>query len=112
EGGVLDVEVVGQAGLQLGQQLGGAARGEDRRVDGDVGGEHGRPAGELPDVHVVHVDHPVVAGEVVADVGDRHAPRRGFGEYGEHLPQQDRKSTRLNSSHVKISYAVFCLKKK
>src|SRR5690606_39813079 len=27
-------------------------------------------------------------------------------------PDQDRKSTRLNSSHVKISYAVFCLKKK
>src|SRR5436309_6387227 len=25
---------------------------------------------------------------------------------------KDRKSTRLNSSHVKISYAVFCLKKK
>src|SRR5690606_41737839 len=28
------------------------------------------------------------------------------------LDAQDRKSTRLNSSHVKISYAVFCLKKK
>src|SRR5690606_39320908 len=28
------------------------------------------------------------------------------------LRKQDRKSTRLNSSHVKISYAVFCLKKK
>src|SRR5690606_39922405 len=27
-------------------------------------------------------------------------------------PLRDRKSTRLNSSHVKISYAVFCLKKK
>src|SRR3712207_7786306 len=27
-------------------------------------------------------------------------------------PQQDRKSTRLNSSHANISYAVFCLKKK
>src|SRR5690606_41176100 len=27
-------------------------------------------------------------------------------------PERDRKSTRLNSSHVKISYAVFCLKKK
>src|SRR6266700_4111397 len=27
-------------------------------------------------------------------------------------PQRDRKSTRLNSSHVKNSYAVFCLKKK
>src|SRR3989442_11036967 len=26
--------------------------------------------------------------------------------------EQDRKSTRLNSSHVRISYAVFCLKKK
>src|SRR5690625_6084525 len=29
----------------------------------------------------------------------------------DHVPQ-DRKSTRLNSSHVAISYAVFCLKKK
>src|SRR5690606_41372865 len=28
------------------------------------------------------------------------------------LMEEDRKSTRLNSSHVKISYAVFCLKKK
>src|SRR5437773_11232592 len=27
-------------------------------------------------------------------------------------PSQDRKSTRLNSSHITISYAVFCLKKK
>src|SRR2546430_11622764 len=32
-----------------------------------------------------------------------HAPR---------LPGRDRKSTRLNSSHSQISYAVFCLKKK
>src|SRR5690606_41502112 len=32
-------------------------------------------------------------------------------ESGE-LCESDRKSTRLNSSHVKISYAVFCLKKK
>src|SRR5690349_8629869 len=30
----------------------------------------------------------------------------------EHIHDQDRKSTRLNSSHVEISYAVFCLKKK
>src|SRR5690606_41443242 len=28
------------------------------------------------------------------------------------MARSDRKSTRLNSSHVKISYAVFCLKKK
>src|SRR5436305_8076076 len=32
--------------------------------------------------------------------------------YGRNLPGGDRKSTRLNSSHVRISYAVFCLKKK
>src|SRR5690606_40755565 len=31
---------------------------------------------------------------------------------GQIRPRADRKSTRLNSSHVKISYAVFCLKKK
>src|SRR5690606_41683011 len=30
----------------------------------------------------------------------------------ESISLEDRKSTRLNSSHVKISYAVFCLKKK
>src|SRR2546426_11616471 len=29
-----------------------------------------------------------------------------------HAPRSDRKSTRLNSSHLVISYAVFCLKKK
>src|SRR5437868_9619987 len=29
-----------------------------------------------------------------------------------HVRRSDRKSTRLNSSHVSISYAVFCLKKK
>src|SRR3712207_8349049 len=32
-------------------------------------------------------------------------------EFG-HCSQVDRKSTRLNSSHANISYAVFCLKKK
>src|SRR5699024_12440403 len=36
-----------------------------------------------------------------------------FEEYGmrNSIATQDRKSTRLNSSHVSISYAVFCLKK-
>src|SRR5437870_9699901 len=36
---------------------------------------------------------------------------RGFDEQ-DFARAQDRKSTRLNSSHVAISYAVFCLKKK
>src|SRR5437870_10387036 len=35
-----------------------------------------------------------------------------IGERRDTVPAQDRKSTRLNSSHVAISYAVFCLKKK
>src|SRR5690606_39701565 len=35
----------------------------------------------------------------------------GCAEMTRHI-ELDRKSTRLNSSHVKISYAVFCLKKK
>src|SRR3989440_3207420 len=38
--------------------------------------------------------------------GQLHFNRHGHGE------SEDRKSTRLNSSHDQISYAVFCLKKK
>src|SRR5699024_12793193 len=45
--------------------------------------------------------HAVVAHLGVDGVGEIHGRRSG-----------DRKSTRLNSSHVSISYAVFCLKKK
>src|SRR5688572_31556137 len=39
----------------------------------------------------------------------RRAASLGLGHHG---ALQDRKSTRLNSSHSQISYAVFCLKKK
>src|SRR2546430_16751552 len=35
-----------------------------------------------------------------------------LGHNGLHQEDRDRKSTRLNSSHSQISYAVFCLKKK
>src|SRR5262245_64090787 len=43
--------------------------------------------------------------------GDRHPTGRGpGGRSSDRRP--DRKSTRLNSSHLGISYAVFCLKKK
>src|SRR5258705_9355570 len=40
----------------------------------------------------------------------RSAPSRG--DPGLARPLEDRKSTRLNSSHLGISYAVFCFKKK
>src|SRR5438874_10459591 len=46
---------------------------------------------------------PAAGGSVVS----RHGRELAEGERA-----RDRKSTRLNSSHVEISYAVFCLKKK
>src|SRR3712207_6956454 len=39
-------------------------------------------------------------------------PSRGPARRPGHVSSSDRKSTRLNSSHANISYAVFCLKKK
>src|SRR3712207_7685897 len=47
--------------------------------------------------------------EVVAVASRRHVDRAGVADDVRVL---DRKSTRLNSSHANISYAVFCLKKK
>src|SRR3712207_7128761 len=47
----------------------------------------------------------VEPGAVVAEVV-------GVGAVGDRREAVDRKSTRLNSSHANISYAVFCLKKK
>src|SRR5690348_18124405 len=42
----------------------------------------------------------------------RHLRDQLLGQDDQHALAQDRKSTRLNSSHPSISYAVFCLKKK
>src|SRR5437870_9801209 len=49
------------------------------------------------------------------DRGERGRRQRGGGQHPSSAPLRpgsDRKSTRLNSSHVASSYAVFCLKKK
>src|SRR2546430_3832755 len=51
------------------------------------------------------VRRDVVADGIGHQIADGAAPPHP-------LPDQDRKSTRLNSSHSQISYAVFCLKKK
>src|SRR3712207_7470390 len=56
------------------------------------------------------LEHPVVS--VLNDVSDTGAVSVIFARIAEADPGQDRKSTRLNSSHANISYAVFCLKKK
>src|SRR3712207_6890019 len=70
-------------------------RGRRVRREGDTTGDHW---------HQVHL--PRTAQEDRRDVHDREAAHRHRGDGG------DRKSTRLNSSHANISYAVFCLKKK
>src|SRR5256884_5876032 len=58
---------------------------------GEVHGRRDRDVGDL---------HPMVRLVLVAEAPNDHRRR------------EDRKSTRLNSSHGYISYAVFCLKKK
>src|SRR5947209_12228329 len=66
----------------------------------------------LPIVRAGRVAAPTVeAGHLHRVVGvESHAVNRGRD--GRELRARDRKSTRLNSSHANISYAVFCLKKK
>src|SRR2546426_5215512 len=44
--------------------------------------------------------------------GDSPCTKSGYRPWSNRLIGGDRKSTRLNSSHLVISYAVFCLKKK
>src|SRR3712207_6893926 len=61
---------------------------------------------------VLAVDEGALQGEV--DEADRDAvlPERDLAQQQRRARRLDRKSTRLNSSHANISYAVFCLKKK
>src|SRR5690349_341723 len=81
-----------------------------------------RPDGSPGVYGVVHFAN-LAAGVVVLDDDDRvllvGQHRYTLDAYSWELPEGgvpagegDRKSTRLNSSHVEISYAVFCLKKK
>src|SRR5207253_9189785 len=66
-----------------------------RSRDGNRGG-NGEPGAQAD----IHADRPKKQAK------QRTEDHRADGEF------PDRKSTRLNSSHVAISYAVFCLKKK
>src|SRR5690606_40109970 len=68
--------------------------------------DHNQWASEI--LNELYRQVPYVADFEIDVVLDKVDAERGFG-FG-HI--EDRKSTRLNSSHVKISYAVFCLKKK
>src|SRR3712207_7755880 len=66
----------------------------------EPGGQHGGRDGEGG-----------LVGDGVGQPAGRERPDDG-PQGGRHLEHRDRKSTRLNSSHANISYAVFCLKKK
>src|SRR5690606_41960235 len=77
-------------------------RGTVRVADEPFG--QGVPAGGIPAPGEIWPDSRLLAA-LNANVGD-------LLSVGEIDLRVDRKSTRLNSSHVKISYAVFCLKKK
>src|SRR2546430_7664363 len=102
----------------------GTARAAARRPR--VGLVNGASRSVVED-RLVHVERLVEPAEAVASpdpledrpgqIGARYVGIReiGSGEVGadqQHLAQVDRKSTRLNSSHSQISYAVFCLQKK
>src|SRR5688572_32391542 len=82
---------------------------------------HGRRDGVAARVGGIGRVH-LVAGRrgIDVDVADRREDRIHAGQVADsnavgrvvHRLVRDRKSTRLNSSHSQISYAVFCLKKK
>src|SRR5437879_10720842 len=79
----------------LGVDLGDLVKGGESFVEFAFGGEE--DAGDVEEVRLIGLE-----GESAAD---------GLAGIGG-LAHRDRKSTRLNSSHRCISYAVFCLKKK
>src|SRR3712207_7934194 len=82
---------------ELGRQAGGEQQLEAERelVGARLGGVHRADA---------RVQQGQLVGQQVED------GRVGLARLEQ--PAEDRKSTRLNSSHANISYAVFCLKKK
>src|SRR5687768_18183376 len=65
---------------------------------------HKPPPTDQNSSHLVELDRPALRG------GDHGGFEHALGLVG--VGEVDRKSTRLNSSHGYISYAVFCLKKK
>src|SRR5690242_21063796 len=78
-----------------------------RSLDVGVAAQEPQQLGEHRAGVDLHCGHQREAlGQVEAHLVAEHAAGAGAGAVG------DRKSTRLNSSHMSISYAVFCLKKK
>src|SRR3989449_6631837 len=89
----------GEPGGAGARRLAGARPGEDPRGNGDHRVDAGRQTRDESGAEQGHE-------------GDERTMGQRVGEPVHHALQRDRKSTRLNSSHGYISYAVFCLKKK
>src|SRR5690625_5559797 len=79
------------------------ALAEDLGARGDITSRATVPASAQASFSIVAREQGVLAGRACAQLTFARVDRN---------IEQDRKSTRLNSSHVAISYAVFCLKKK
>src|SRR5215469_7838222 len=125
--------VPAKAGTRRGGLLGPRFRGGGGTVDivlAEIGPDHFRVAahlggGTVGDLAAV-IEHDHVIGDPHHDIHivlDEQYPDLLFVSHAEQKIVElgrlagieaggDRKSTRLNSSHVEISYAVFCLKKK
>src|SRR2546427_1179989 len=95
-------------GQDRAKHMGELKRGDERwdvfvemQPDAEVGAVRGR-------VHFVNGEHRRTTSWIFLERSEREIQER-FGEFS---AGGDRKSTRLNSSHSQISYAVFCLKKK
>src|SRR5436309_6556359 len=79
---------------------------QGERAPGHANGLAGCGAGRMQQVRICGARPALFLDQLHQPALDRGKHRTQF------VPALDRKSTRLNSSHVKISYAVFCLKKK
>src|SRR3712207_8839427 len=66
----------------------------------------------LPPGHYLTYDGEQVSVEEYWDFRYEPTPENNGRSEEDYVRELDRKSTRLNSSHANISYAVFCLKKK
>src|SRR5690348_17581592 len=70
------------------------------------------PISHLPDRHESRRKGPAVSRPCTLTTSPHRSGLARSNWRNRRLPRSDRKSTRLNSSHPSISYAVFCLKKK
>src|SRR5690606_41504801 len=129
QGGISDLKLgVAMIMVQLGTQLDKRSHHIVKSVDriaaqrgiGRMSGLTGHPQGLHHDslVHANWAQPGRLTDNGIASLGKPLGRQRPSATHGAFFvgrgqnDERDRKSTRLNSSHVKISYAVFCLKKK